>query len=128
MKRALPIGVLAGVALIAGCSTASDAGPETGLYPDVRSEPDVGFFQAGVGGTLGVNAAGCVVLYGRNRQAGALLSAPFGSSIAADGGGVELEGIGSYRFGEQVRGGGRTSETPNDRCGTVETVKLQTPH
>ena len=71
------------------------------LDPSVK-----GHMEAIAGGRLGVNDAGCFTVNHR------VLVGPAGSDIHEGGEGVTLNGIGSFKLGDEVRGGGGYIERP----------------
>ena len=58
-----------------------------------------------VTGVLGVNAKRCVTLQGGDDKKYVLI-APRGSRVLADGESFDLVGMGQFRLGDKVRGGG----------------------
>lgn len=84
----------------AGGTTAGSAQPTLLTWTQAASSSPV--TDALVAGKLAVNETGCVVI------GSAILLAPPGSSVLADGSGIGLAGRGDYRFGQSVenlRGG-----------------------
>ena len=92
-----PTGLLA----FAGCAAAGDDVSLDGVVlvvgPDATEK-----MQASLSGTLGTNENGCVSLDG------AVIVAPYGSTISEDGQFVSLEGVGKFGLGETLppTGGG----------------------
>ncbi|WP_305706482.1 hypothetical protein, partial [Nocardioides sp.] len=88
--------------------------------------------EAGVGGTLVVNSAGCVALQSSPEHEPAPLVAPAGSRIEGDAGTIELAGLGGVRVGDIVEGGGghfeyaSLDEVPEEWriCLTVDRTKI----
>jgi len=84
--------------------------------------------DAVVAGALGVNEAGCFTI-GED-----VLLAPHGSTVIADGTGIDLPGVGEVGIGEQIDGGGgylqgRQDLRPYDDCarGAGATVAVLNP-
>lgn len=104
-------------------TTAGSAQPRLLTWAQAASGSPV--TDALVAGKLAVNDVGCVVI------GSAILLAPPGSSVLADGFGISLAGRGEYRFGQSVenlRGGyGDIAGTATDPDGIAGCRSHATP-
>lgn len=88
--------------------------------------------EAGVGGTVVINAAGCVALQSSPEHEPAPLVAPTGSRVEEDATTIELAGLGGVRVGDVVEGGGghfeyaSLDEVPEEwrACVTIDRTEI----
>jgi hypothetical protein len=89
------------VTVVSACGntvTSSSTDGSNEHRPLTELEPGGASFEALVGGTLGLNSEDCFTLDG------SVFVAPYGSEVAGDG--VEIEGMGLFALGSQVKGTG----------------------
>jgi hypothetical protein len=115
---------LTGLLALSGCASATAAVSDDGVVLVVSRDSDARM-QALVSGTVGVTDTGCIALDD------AVLVAPEGSTISADGETVSLTGVGEFRLGDSLPGtGGGWTVWGDDGagfgdCGSGEYAVLQ---